>query len=580
MILKYLRKKDFPLIAVIIALVCVQVYLDLEIPGYMTDITETITTGGSVDSVIADGSKMLACAFGSLIASVVCGFIAAYIAASLSATLRKKQFDNVEKFSLEEINRFSISSLVTRSTNDVTQVQMAVAMGLQVIIKAPILAAWAIGKIAGKNMEWTVITAVAVLAVVLCIGCVMIYVTPKFRKIQWLNDDLNRVIKENLTGLRVIRAYNAEKYQEKKFDDANTRITDTHVSITRSLAFMSPVMSTVMSFLSLAIYWVGAYIIDRTDGMGRLTEFSNMIVFSSYAVQVIMAFIMLIMIFMILPRATVAAKRIEEVINTEPTVTDGNLTNTSDAKGEISFENVSFKYPDSGDYVLRDISFTAKTGETVAFIGSTGSGKTTLVNLIPRFYDVSEGTVKVDGMDVKDYTLTDLRRKIGYVPQRAVMFNQTIEENVKYGDTHDERTEEDVKKAVAVAQGKEFVEKESEGYQRMISEGGTNLSGGQKQRIAIARAVCRKPEIYIFDDSFSALDYRTDRKLRDALRNETASATKLIVAQRIGTIMDADRIIVLDNGKIAGIGTHDELMKSCDVYRDIAYSQLSEEELR
>ncbi len=580
MIIKYFRKKDWGLAVFVLAFVCAQVYLDLEIPGYMTSITQTITTGGSVDSVIADGSKMLACAFGSLFASIICGFIAAYIAASLSATLRKKQFDNVENFSLEEINRFSISSLVTRSTNDVTQVQMAVAMGMQVIVKAPILAVWAIGKIAGKNTEWTVITAAAVLAVVICIGCIMIFVVPKFKKIQWLNDDLNRIINENLSGLRVVRAYNAEKYQEDKFDGANTEITDTNVTITRSLAFMSPVMSAVMSFLSLAIYWVGAHIIDRTEAAGKLTEFSNMIVFSSYSVQVIMAFIMLIIIFMILPRAAVAARRIEEVIDTEPTIRDGDSENKPNTEGEISFENVSFGYPGSGDYILRNISFTAKRGETVAFIGSTGSGKTTLINLIPRFYDVSEGSVKVDGIDVKDYTLTDLRRKIGYVPQKAVMFNQSIEENVKYGDTHDERTEDDVKLAVSIAQGSEFVEKGEGGYGRMISEGGTNLSGGQKQRIAIARAVCRKPEIYIFDDSFSALDYRTDRKLRDALRNETADATKLIVAQRIGTIMDADRIVVLDEGKVAGIGTHDELMKTCGVYRDIAYSQLSEEELK
>ena len=580
MILKYLTKKDWGLMVFVIDFVCAQVYLDLEIPGYMSSITNTITTGGSVDSVMSDGIKMLACAFGSLFASIICGFIAAYIAARLSATLRKKQFDNVEKFSLEEINRFSISSLITRSTNDVTQIQIAVAMGLQVTVKAPILAIWAITKIVGKNMEWSIITAISVFTLIACIGCIMLYVIPKFKRIQWLNDDLNRLTKENLNGLRVIRAYNAEDYQEKRFDVANDDTTDTYVSITRSLAIMSPLMSTVMSFLSLAIYWVGAYIIERSSGMEKLTEFSNMIVFSSYAVQVIMAFLMLVMILMIIPRASVAAKRIQEVIDTEPSIVDGNSTNTSDEKGSVSFKDVSFKYPGSADYILKDISFDAKKGETVAFIGATGSGKTTLINLIPRFYDVSEGEVLVDGMDVKDYRLTDLRKRIGYVPQKAVMFNQTISDNVRYGDTSDERTEDDVKRAISIAQGTDFVEKNEDGYQRMISEGGTNLSGGQKQRIAIARAICRDPEIYIFDDSFSALDYRTDRELRDALKKETSGATTLIVAQRIGTIMDADHIIVLDEGRIVGKGTHDELMDSCDVYREIAYSQLSEEELR
>lgn len=580
MILKYLTKKDWALMVFIIAFVCAQVYLDLEIPGHMSSITNTITTGGSVDSVMSDGIKMLACAFGSLFASIICGFIAAYIAARLSATLRKKQFDNVEKFSLEEINRFSISSLITRSTNDVTQIQIAVAMGLQVTVKAPILAIWAITKIVGKNMEWSIITAISVFTLIACIGCIMLYVIPKFKRIQWLNDDLNRLTKENLNGLRVIRAYNAEDYQEKRFDVANDDTTDTYVSITRSLAIMSPLMSTVMSFLSLAIYWVGAYIIERSSGMEKLTEFSNMIVFSSYAVQVIMAFLMLVMILMIIPRASVAAKRIQEVIDTEPSIVDGNSTNTSDEKGSVSFKDVSFRYPGSADYILKDISFDAKKGETVAFIGATGSGKTTLINLIPRFYDVSEGKVLVDGMDVKDYRLTDLRKRIGYVPQKAVMFNQTISDNVRYGDTSDERTEDDVKRAISIAQGTDFVEKNEDGYQRMISEGGTNLSGGQKQRIAIARAICKGPEIYIFDDSFSALDYRTDRELRDALKKETSGATTLIVAQRIGTIMDADHIIVLDEGRIVGKGTHDELMDSCDVYREIAYSQLSEEELR
>lgn len=580
MILKYLKKTDWALVVVLVALICVQVYLDLEIPGYMTDITMALQREDSADVIMGFGWQMLGCAFGSLIASILCGCIGAYIAAGLSETLRKKQFDNVERFSMEEINRFSISSLITRSTNDVTQVQMAVAMGLQVIIKAPILAVWAISKIAGTSMEWSLSTAIAVIAIIVTIGAIMFFVVPRFKKIQWMNDDLNRVTKENITGLRVVRAYNAEDYQEEKFDKANNDVTSTHIFITRALALMSPIMTTILSVLSLAIYWIGAYIIDRTgDFTEKGVQFANMIVFSSYAMQVIMAFIMVIIIFMIVPRAAVAAKRIEEVIDTEPSIMDGPVESTA-SEGEIVFDNVSFRYPDSADYTLKDISFSVRKGEVVAFIGSTGSGKSTLVNLIPRFYDITDGSLKVDGVEVRDFKLDALHKKIGYVPQKAVMFNQTIEDNVKYGDTSDERTLDDVRKAVSIAQGTEFVEKNEEQYQRMVSEGGQNLSGGQKQRVSIARAVCRRPEIYIFDDSFSALDYKTDRELRAALRKETAGVTSLIVAQRIGTIRDADKIVVLDEGRIAGIGTHRELMESCEVYREIAYSQLSEEELQ
>ena len=578
MILRYIRRKDWFLMIFVVAFICLQVYLDLEIPGYMTSITTTIQTGGSSDAVMDDGWKMLACAFGSLVASMICGCIGAYIAANLSTTLRKAQFDNVERFSLEEIDRFSISSLITRSTNDVTQVQNAIAMGLQVIIKAPILAVWAINKIASKNMEWMVITVVAVVVIIAMIAVIMFYVVPMFRKVQWLNDDLNRVTKENISGLRVVRAYNAEKYQEDKFDEANDAVTGTQISITKALAVMSPMMTTVMSCLSLAIYWIGAIIID--GAADKIGKFSDMVVFSSYAMQVIMAFIMLIIIFMIIPRAMVAAKRIEEVIDTEPSIRDGDIDTADGAEGTVVFNNVSFRYPKSSDYILKDVSFEAKKGETVAFIGSTGSGKTSLINLIPRFYDASEGSVTVDGIDVKEYRLSSLRRKIGYVPQKAVMFNRTIADNVSYGDSEDDRTLDDVKRAVSIAQGTEFVEKNEEQYGRMVSEGGTNLSGGQKQRISIARAVCRRPEIYIFDDSFSALDYRTDRTLRTALKKETAGVTSLIVAQRIGTIMDADKIIVLDNGRVAGIGRHRDLLNDCEVYREIAYSQLSEEELQ
>lgn len=581
MILKYLRPRDWGLMVFVFIFICLQVYLDLEIPGYMTSITTTISSGGTAEDVMNDGLKMLACAFGSLIASIVCGAIGAYIAAGISKTLRKAQFDKVEQFSMAEINRFSIASLVTRSTNDVTQVQFAIALGLQVIIKAPILAIWAISKISAKNMEWTVTTAVSVVLIIALIGIIMFFVIPKFKQIQWMNDDLNRVTKENLTGLRVVRAYNAEEYQENKFNEANDRITNTHIFITRMLAVMSPIMSTILSCLSLAIFWIGAIIINNSVGPGEImTNYADMIVFTSYAMQVIMAFMMLIIVFMIIPRAMVAARRIEEVIDTEPSIKDGPFSGETETEGELVFSNVSFKYTDSSDYILKNVDFSVKKGETVAFIGSTGSGKTSLINLIPRFYDVSEGSITVDGVDVREYELTALRKKIGYVPQKAVMLNQTIEQNVRYGDSSEERTLEDVKKAVAIAQGTDFIEKSEEKYDRMISEGGTNLSGGQKQRVSIARAVCKRPEIYIFDDSFSALDYKTDRLLRSALKKETAGVTSLIVAQRIGTIRDADKIVVLNDGMVAGIGTHKELMETCEVYREIAYSQLSEEELQ
>lgn len=580
MILKYLRKIDIVLILFSIALVAVQTYLDLEIPGYMRNITDVLVSGGSVDDVLAEGWKMMACALGSLVTAIIVGYIAAYIASSLSRTVRKKEFDRVQQFSVEEINRFSISSLITRSTNDVTQVQMAFAMGMQVLIKAPMMAVWAMTKIADKNMEWTIATGCAVVALLMVIGVTMAFTIPRFKRIQWINDQVNDLTKENLTGLRVVHAYNAEKYQEDKFKGANKDLTDTHLAITRALAFMGPMMSTIMGMLSLAIYWLGALIVNSGDTpVERIDSFTDMIVFSSYAMQIVMAFLMLVIVFMIIPRAMVAARRIEEVIDTEPSITDGTVTETEGKEGEISFRNVAFRYPDASDYVLEGISFDVRKGETVAFIGSTGSGKSTVVNLIPRFFDVTEGSVEVDGVDVRDYTLEALHRKIGYVPQKATIFNGTVASNVNYGDSSGDRTEEDVKKAVAIAQGTDFVEKMVGQYEGSISENGRNLSGGQKQRISIARAVCRRPEIYIFDDSFSALDYKTDRVLRHALRTETTGVTTLIVAQRIGTIMDADKIIVLDEGKIVGMGKHDELLRTCPVYLDIARSQLSEEEL-
>lgn len=581
MILKYVNKKEWSLVAICFVLICLQVYLELEVPGYMSQITMLLNTGGTVGQVMDEGWPMMGCAFGSLLAAIVVGAIASYIAASLAKRIRKMQFDNVETFSMEEIGRFSLASLITRSTNDVTQVQMAFAMGMQVLIRAPVMAIWAIIKISNKDMHWTLATAVAVIVMMVTISIIMVLVVPRFRRVQKLTDNLNQITGEGLSGVRVIRAYNAESYQEEKFEKANEDLTSTNLFIHRSMAVLLPVMTAIMNLLSMSIYIIGAVLISAAGGVGqRLTLFSDMIVFSSYAMQVVMAFMMMVLIFMILPRATVAARRIEEVINTESSIKDGTVTVSPEGKeGEIEFMNVSFRYPGAAESVLEDISFKVRKGETIAFIGSTGSGKSTLINLVLRFYDVTGGRILVDGVDVRDYTLEALRRKIGYIPQKATIFSGTVYSNVNYGDTSDERTVEDVKKAIAIAQGTDFVEKMDGGYEGRIAESGTNLSGGQKQRLSIARAVCRRPEFYIFDDSFSALDYKTDRILRDALKKETAGVTSLIVAQRIGTIMDADTIVVLDKGCIADIGTHDDLLKSSEVYREIAYSQLSEEEL-
>jgi ATP-binding cassette subfamily B multidrug efflux pump len=582
MILKYLTKRDWTLVIASVALVCVQVWLDLEIPGYMSSITMLMQTGGTVDQVLNEGYKMVACALGSLLSSIIVGYFAAVVAASLSKKLRELEFQHVESYSMEDIGKFSIASLITRSTNDITQVQTTVAMGLQVMIKAPITAVWAITKILGKGEEWTIATAVAVIVMMAVIIVLMRFVVPRFKKIQWQTDNLNRVTDENLTGLRVVRAYNAESYQEKKFDDANAELTGNNLFTTRAMGIMMPTISAVMNFLSLSIYWIGAYLImDAGSIADKMTLFSNMIVFSSYAMQVILSFMMLVVIFMVLPRATVAAHRIEEVIDTDTKITDGKIDSAPEGspQGEVSFQHVSFKYPGAEEYVLRDVSFDVKKGETVAFIGSTGSGKSTLINLVPRFYDVTDGKVLVDGIDVRDYTQEALHSKLGYVPQKAVMFAGTVTSNVNYGNTSNERTADDVKRAIAIAQGTDFVERMENGYEGQIAQGGTNVSGGQKQRLSIARAVCRGPEIYLFDDTFSALDYKTDRLLRDSLKKETAGVTSLIVAQRIGTIMNADKIVVLDEGRMVGIGKHDELLKNCEVYREIAYSQLSEEEL-
>ncbi len=583
-ILRALKVREWIYAVISVGFIVLQVWLDLSLPDYMEKITALAVSGASAGSgeIWKNGALMLACALGSAAGSVVVGFFASRIAAALSFRLRSKVFDKVESFSMEEINKFSTASLITRTTNDVTQVQMVVAMGSQVMIKAPILAVWAIVKILGRNWQWSVTTAVAVFIMVVMLMFIQIAVFPKFRKVQKLTDNLNSVTRENLTGVRVVRAYNAEEYQEQKFERANEDLTRTQLFTSRAMAIMNPVMTMIMSGLTLAIYWIGAYLIDALPGAAeRVTLFGQMAAFSGYALQVVMAFMMLTMIFIILPRALVSVRRINEVLQTETSIRDGALECSPEGSpvGTVEFRNVSFRYPDASEYVLHDISFKAERGQTVAFIGSTGSGKSTAINLVPRFYDATEGEILVDGVNVKDYTLRALHDKIGYVSQRAVMFSGTVESNVAYGEKDGlDFTAEKVKNAVRIAQG-EFVEKMDGQYGAHIAQGGTNVSGGQKQRLAIARAVCREPEIYIFDDSFSALDYKTDKLLRTALKRETGGATSLIVAQRIGTIRDADLIIVLDEGKVVGKGTHEELLASCEVYKEIALSQLSEEEI-
>lgn len=581
-LLKNLPKRNWFMMLFAIGFVVLQVWLDLTIPDYMADITALVQTDGSkMTDIMAAGGKMLLCAFGSLAATVVVAIISSRIASDFSAVLRAKLFNKVQGFSMEEIGRFSTASLITRSTNDVTQVQMFVTMGFQVLVKAPILAIWAVCKISAKSWQWTFSTGVAVAVLLIIVGLCVSIALPKFKKLQELTDDINRVTRENITGINVVRAYNAEKYQESKFETANNNLTKTQLFTSRTMSFMMPGIQLIMSGLPLAIYWIGAYLINKADMMSKITLFSDMVTFSSYAMQIVMAFMMMVMVFIILPRASVAAKRINEVLDTEATIVDGDKDiKDSGIRGEIEFKNVNFKYPDAEDYVLSDISFSVKKGETLAIIGATGCGKSTVINLIPRFYDVTEGEVLVDGVNVKDYKQKELRNKIGYVSQKATLFGGTVKSNIAYGDNgKDGFMESDIVDSVYVAQASEFVEKMGEGYDSYIAQGGGNLSGGQKQRLSIARAVCRHPEIFIFDDSFSALDYRTDRALRSALKKECADATKIIVAQRIGTIRDADKIIVLENGTIAGMGKHDELMKNCEVYRQIAYSQLSKEEL-
>ena len=577
-----LKKTDWLLAAVCLAFIALQVWLDLKTPDYMAEITTLVQTAGStMGEILSAGGMMLLCSLGSLAASVVTAICAARIAATLGATLRGRLFSKVQSFSMEEIGHFSTASLITRSTNDVTQIQMLIVLGLQMLLRAPIMAVFAIYKIAGKQWEWTLATAVAVVVLLVVVGVCLLLATPKFRRMQKLTDDLNRVTRENLTGLRVVRAYNAEDYQETKFAQANAALTGNQLFAQRTLAFLLPSIQLVMSGLSLAIYWIGGVLIDQAGMQAKLTLFSDMMVFSQYAIQVVMAFMMLVMIFMILPRASVAAHRIGEVLHTHPTILDGTQASGDPAcPGQVEFRNVSFRYPDAEEYVLKDISFTAKRGETVAIIGSTGCGKSTVVNLIPRFYDATEGQVLVDGVDVREYDQRSLRNKIGYVSQKATLFTGTIASNVAYGDNGEAPPSlADVQAAVATAQAEDFVSHLEGGYEGYVAQGGANLSGGQKQRLSIARAIARKPEILLFDDAFSALDYKTDRVLRSALDQTCQNTTRIIVAQRIGTIRDADQIIVLDDGQIAGIGKHQDLMQTCGVYQQIALSQLSKEEL-
>lgn len=577
---RFLKAKEWVFIVLSFGLIIFQVWLDLKLPDYMSKITTLVQTEGSkMNEVWEAGGLMLACALGSLLTAVVVSFIASRVSAVLSYRMRQGVYDKVESFSMEEIKNFSTSSLITRTTNDVSQVQMAMTLSLQLLVKAPVMAVWAICKIANKGWQWSVATAVAVAILIVMLGVVIIFAVPRFKKIQKLTDNLNSSTRENLEGLRVVRAYNAESYQEAKFEKVNNELTKTHLFTGRVMAIMNPGMTLIASGLTLAIYWIGAYLINSASIPGKIQLFSDMVVYISYAMQVVMSFMLLIMIFMLLPRASVSAKRINEVLDTKPKILDGKETAVENL-GIVEFKNVSFKYPDAEEYVVRDVSFTARKGETVAFIGSTGSGKSTLINLIPRFYDATDGEILIDGVNVKDYEQKALHNKIGYVPQRAVMFAGTIKSNLDFGDNgKGEKSDEDIADAAEIAQAKKFIDKLPEGYDARVAQGGTNFSGGQKQRMAIARAIARKPEIFIFDDSFSALDYKTDRVLRKQLKSKTADAITFIVAQRIGTIKDADKIIVLDAGDVVGIGKHKDLLASCEVYREIALSQLSKEEL-
>lgn len=574
---KYIRKRDWLLIIIAIGLIYGQVWLDLKLPEYMSEITRLIETEGSkMSEILKQGGFMLLCASLSLISAFIVGYIAALVSSGFSKTLRNKIFTKVEGFSLKEMKKFHTSSLITRTTNDVTQMEMLIGMGMQMIIKAPIMAIRAVSKILDKSIELSMVTGACVVILLITIGIIMFIVVPRFSKIQKLIDGINGVTEENLTGVRVIRAFNAENFIQKRFNKINNDLTNNMLFNQRTFAFLMPVMNIVMNSLSLLIYFIGASLIANATIGNKITIFSNVVVFSSYGMQVIVSFLMLAMIFMVIPRAEVSAKRIYEVLKEENSIKDGNFNKDTKEKGTVEFKNVSFKYPDADEYLLKDISFKANQGETIAFIGSTGSGKSSLINLIPRFYDATKGEVLVDGINVKEYKLSTLYDKLGYISQKAFMFNGTVKSNVSYGK---KISNEKIMEAIKVSQAEEFVSKMDKGIDSNIARGGSNVSGGQKQRLSIARAIAKNPEIYIFDDSFSALDYKTDKNLRKELKKYTKDSTSLIVAQRIGTIMNADKIIVLDKGRVVGKGTHKELLKNCDVYKEIALSQLSKEEL-
>lgn len=578
---KNFSKKDFIFIALAILFIAGQVGLELKMPEYMSTITRLVQTEGSeMGEILQNGALMLLCAFGSLVSTIIASWFVSNVGADFTYIVRKKIFDKVETLGVNEIKKFSTASLITRTTNDVTQVRMVITMGANMLIRAPMSAIWAIAKIHGKSWEWSTAVSVAVVIMLATVITVMMVVIPRFKVIQKLTDKLNGVTRENLTGIRVVRAFNAEKYQEHKFDQTNTEVSDTIRFVDRVLSVMSPMMYLVMNGITLTIYLIGAFLISQSIMSEKLTVFSDMVVFSTYAMHVIMSFLMVAMIFMLIPRAQVSAERINEVLDEDITIKDGSFDDDTAEVGTVEFRNVSFKYPDAEEYLLKDISFRAEKGQTVAFIGSTGSGKSTLINLVPRFYDVTDGAVFIDGVNVKDYQQKALHQKLGYIPQKAVIFSGTVTSNIAYGESKNGKpSERKIQQAAKVAQAKTFIEKLDKQYNAHIAQAGTNISGGQKQRLAIARAVARDPEIYIFDDSFSALDYKTDSALRQALKDYTKDATSLIVAQRIGTIMHADQILVLDKGRCVGHGTHKELMKNCEVYKEIALSQLTKEEL-
>lgn len=580
-ILKEIDKKNYKYIFICIILIVLQVWLDLKIPDYTANITRLITQEGTkIKDVLEQGLYMLLCAFGSLGFSFITVYFASLIGTSFARDIRKKIFDKIETFGMGDIKNFTTGSLITRTTNDVTQVQSLIAMGLQLAIRAPIMATWAIIKIVNKNFTWSLITGGAVLLLVIMIIIITIIALPKFKIIQSLTDNVNKVTRENLTGIRVIRAFNAENYAYHKFDNVNKKLQKTNLFAQRIMVLIWPFMSFLLPTLTLSIYYVGSHLINNASLIEKMPLFSDMVVFSSYSMQIIMSFMMLTVIFIMYPRASISFKRIKEVLNTKPAVKD-NLRTKKEIKetGTIKFNSVSFKYPNAEECILENINLEVKKGEVVAFIGSTGSGKSTLLNLIPRFYDVTSGEILVDGVDVRDYKLEDLYNRIGYISQKAVLFSGSVLSNIKFGKAKEEIDQKEIDKSLMISEAKEFVTKMENGIESHIAQGGINVSGGQKQRLSIARAIARNPEIYLFDDTFSALDYKTDKKLRENLKKYTNNATTLIVAQRIGTIKNADRIIVLDEGKIVGNGTHEELLKTCNVYKEIALSQLSEEEL-